>query len=133
MAELFINEVVHYYGKKSALNGINAPLENGVTALIGPNGAGKTTLINIIVGLLRPSQGSILFNGRNLKEWGKQYYTQIGYCPQTPRFYNNFTASEFLIYMGIMKGLKKEELQSRVPHYLELVNLNKEKNSFHAP
>lgn len=123
MAELTICNLSHFYKRHQALCEVSATLNNGVVALIGPNGAGKTTLINSIVGLLKPFQGEILFNGQNIHELGKCFYENIGYCPQAPRFYPNFTAREFLIYMGVIKGIPSSVLDSRIDELLAMVNL----------
>lgn len=123
MAELTISNLSHFYNKHQALRNVSITLNNGVVALIGPNGAGKTTLINSIVGLLKPSQGEIFFNGQNIQELGKYYYENIGYCPQSPRFYPNFTAKEFLTYMGVIKGIPSGALYARIDELLAMVNL----------
>lgn len=128
MARLTIENVTHYYKANRALCNVSATLDNGVVALVGPNGAGKTTLINSIVGLLSPTQGTIMFDGKNISSLGKLYFESVGYCPQAPHFYPNFTAYEFLVYMGLMKGMGKKELKRIVNHLLLLVNLEKQKN-----
>lgn len=128
MAILTIHGLTHDYGKHRALQDVSATLDNGVTALIGPNGAGKTTLIRVLVGLLQPTEGSVQFNGESLHTLGKAYYRHVGYCPQAPRFYPNFTARQFLLYMGAMKELPKRELKARIDTLLELVNLREQRD-----
>ena len=129
MAELVVQHLNHYYGKYRALHDINATLSNGIVALIGPNGAGKTTLINSIVGLLEPTEGAISLDGHRIREMGRQYYSYIGYCPQSLHFYPNYTAEEFLMYMGAMKGLSRKELRLLIPGLLEQVNLLPQKKA----
>ena len=124
MAKLEIQNISHFYKTNKALDEISTVLNNGVVALIGPNGAGKSTLMNIIVGLLQPSEGQILLNNKTIQELGKTYYTRIGYCPQSPHFYDNFSAQEFLHYMGAMKGLDKVTVKQRTAELLEIVNLS---------
>lgn len=123
MATLTIQGLTHCYKKYVALQNVDATLNHGIVALIGPNGAGKTTLINDIVGLLYPTQGTVLFNGQDIGKLGKQYYRSLGYCPQAPLFYPNFTPVQFLMYMGTMKGIGKEKLRGRVEDLLHGVNL----------
>ncbi|MCD7755762.1 MAG: ATP-binding cassette domain-containing protein [Firmicutes bacterium] len=123
MAELVIRSLSHKYGKHWALRGVDAALHDGIVALIGPNGAGKTTLIRAVVGLLQPTDGEIFLNGSRIESLGRQYYTHIGYCPQALHFYPNFTAEDFLLYMGAMKGMPRQPLQVRIPALLEQVNL----------
>ena len=123
MAELTVQQLSHYYGKHRALYDVNTTLRNGIVALIGPNGAGKTTLINTIVGLIQPTKGKILLDQMDIRKMGRNYYTHIGYCPQSLHFYPNYTAEEFLLYIGTMKGMSRQELVAIIPRILEQVNL----------
>ena len=86
---LQIDKVSFSYGKKLALDGFSATLENGVYGLLGANGAGKTTLISVLVKILAPQQGRVFFNGTDIRELGQKYFDHIGYLPQSPRFSNN--------------------------------------------
>ena len=124
MAELELHEIKHKYSDKEVLNNINFKIENGVVALLGPNGAGKTTLIKIITGLLSPTSGKVIFNNKDIAEWGNCYYDYLGYMPQMPNYYNNFTGEKFLRYMAVLKGLPKRNVKGTIDHLLELVNLN---------
>lgn len=128
MAELIINNITHFYKKNCALNNISTKINNGIVALIGPNGAGKTTFINIIVGLLSPSKGQVLFNNKNIKELKGKYYNHIGYCPQMPQFYNNFTAQQFMLYISTLKNMNKNLASESINYLLEQVNLTEHKN-----
>lgn len=90
-----------YDGKSEVLSDVSLKVHRGdYLGLIGPNGAGKTTLLKIMLGLLRPSMGSVKLFGKNLnefKEWDK-----IGYVPQkAASFDNNFPATvEEVVRMG---------------------------------
>ena len=66
--ELAIKNVSKNYGKVQALSHISLKLEKGVYGLLGPNGAGKSTLIQIITGNLKPSEGNIYFNGKEIQK-----------------------------------------------------------------
>ncbi len=123
MPELTVSHLSHDYKKYRALSDVSFSLSNGVVALIGPNGAGKTTLINDITGLLRPAEGEILLDGVSIRKLGKHYYDRIGYCPQSPGFYRNFTAKEFLQYMAALRGLPRKKADARIETLLEEVNL----------
>lgn len=125
---LFLENIHFSYGKKKALHNFTADLECGVYGLLGANGAGKTTLISIIVRLLTPQQGHVLWNGQNIRELGTRYFKYIGYLPQSPRFYNNFTIREFLLYMAKLKGLRKKKAEERSADLLSFVNLEHDQN-----
>lgn len=129
MANLTVQKLTHFYKKKQALCEVSATLKNGVVALVGPNGAGKTTFINAIVGLIQPSQGSILFDGKNILSLGKCFYNCVGYCPQSPRFYQNYTAQEFLMYMGTIKGIPEQQLKETIERLIVLVNLQEQRKA----
>lgn len=128
MAKLELRGISHNYKDKSVLKDINFTLENGVTALLGPNGAGKSTMIKIITGLLPPTQGSILFNDVDIVKLGNRYYDYLGYLPQMPQFYNNFTGLNFLRYISILKGIPKGTAHKKIAELLYLVNLEDDKD-----
>ena len=103
--KLELESITKFYGKYPALQNVSATLTEGVYGLLGPNGAGKTTLINILIGILPASIGVIHLDGENTVQMGGRYFDQIGYMPQYPQFYANFTVQEFLDYMCQVKGV----------------------------
>ena len=105
MMKLELEQITKYYGKYPALQNVSAALTEGIYGLLGPNGAGKTTLINILIGILPASSGVIHLDGENTVQMGGRYFDQIGYMPQYPQFYANFTVQEFLDYMCQVKGV----------------------------
>lgn len=112
------------YRKKYALRDFSATLTTGVYGLLGANGAGKTTLINILVGLLRADAGRVLVDGRDTREMGNEFLSQIGYLPQYPQFYRDFTVIDFLAYMCALKGIPSKAGRDRADELLEIVNLS---------
>lgn len=125
---LKINNITKVYNKKKALNNFTAEMTNGVYGLLGPNGAGKTTIINIIVGITQQNSGAVEYNGTDIRSLGTEYLDKIGYLPQNPRFYKNFKAEEFLMYMCALKGINKVKSRERVCELLKMVNLWEERN-----
>lgn len=121
--KLEINNINKKYGKQFALKDFSVTLTDGVYGLLGPNGAGKTTLINIILGILKPDDGNIRLDGADVKHLGTDYYNQVGYLPQYPQFYKNFTCHEFLEYMCALKGVEHKLSKERIEELLHLVNL----------
>ena len=87
------------YKGKYALKNFTTELSEGVYGLLGANGAGKTTLINIFVGILGSDNGTVLIDGQDAKKMGKDFLSKIGYMPQYPIFYRDFTVMDFLLYM----------------------------------
>lgn len=119
--KLELDTISKSYGKFKALRSVSATLEDGVYGLLGPNGAGKTTLINILIGILPSSGGTIRLDGNDTAKMGRNYFDLIGYMPQYPQFYANFTVLEFLSYMCQLKGVK--DASSRMEESLAFVNL----------
>lgn len=111
------------YGKKFALRDFSAVLKPGVYGLLGANGAGKTTLINLLVGVIGANDGRILADGTDTSELGRQFLSRVGYLPQYPEFYRDFTVKEFLRYMCALKDIPDKEGWTRARELLEEVNL----------
>lgn len=126
--ELTVQNLVKQYPKKRALDDVSFLLREGVYGLLGPNGAGKTTLINIIAGILRPTSGKVLWDGKDIDDLDWRYRELLGFQPQTPSLYKSFRADEFLRYMAAVKGLKlsRKELDHAVDRLLDTVNLRED-------
>ncbi|MCC0782271.1 ABC transporter ATP-binding protein [Clostridioides sp. ES-S-0108-01] len=123
MNKLEIKNLSKIYGKKAVNDKITITLENGVYGLLGPNGAGKSTLMKQITTLIKPDCGQILYNGKDVFKMDDDYRNILGYLPQEFGVYKNFTAKQFLQYIGALKGLKGNNLNSRIDELLELVGL----------
>ena len=118
--EVRLEHISKKYGSKYALWDFTATLENGVYGLLGTNGAGKTTLINAFMGII-PAQGDIFINGTNIRSLGSDFLSNIGYLPQYPKFYRDFSVREFLRYMCVLKGI--DQADARIDALLDTVNL----------
>lgn len=125
---LSFNGLTKKYGKFYALDNFQAELENGIYALLEPNGAGKSTLMNILVGLTAQTSGEILFDGKNTEQMGEEFRAKIGYMPQYPGFYPEFTAMEFMRYMADMKCYPRKQRDERCLTLLESVNLTEQRD-----
>lgn len=82
--------------------------ENCVYGLLGPNGAGKSTLLKTITGLLKPTSGTILFQGH---KWTRADLTEIGALIETPPIYENLTAWENMKVRALLLGISDERIQ----------------------
>ncbi len=121
--EVTFSHLSKKYRGKYALHDFSATLENGVYGLLGTNGAGKTTLINLFMGIIPGSGGEICMDGRNIRKLGPDYLGEIGYLPQYPQFYRDFTVLDFMRYMSVLKGIPKAAAEARIADLLETVNL----------
>lgn len=122
--KLQVEHLCKFYRKKEALRDVNFTLEQGVYGLLGENGAGKSTLMRILTTVDFPSSGSVLYQGRNITKMDEDYRDLIGYMPQDYSVYPGFTATDFLNYMGTLKGIPKDKLKIKIPEVLEFVNLS---------
>lgn len=122
---LTINNLSKTYkkGTVKALDNFLAELDAGIYGLLGPNGAGKSTLMNIITENLNADSGKVLYNGKSIKQLGKEYRSVLGYMPQQQGLYDDFTLNRFLWYMAALKGLNKKEAKQKITDLLETVNL----------
>lgn len=111
------------YGDFCALDHFTATLDTGIYALLGPNGAGKSTLMNCLAGITAPTDGYITYNGNDISSMGENFRAVLGFMPQYPGFYPNFTARQLMQYIGEMKGLKWKEAKLRADEMLKAVNL----------
>ena len=96
--ELVIDRVSKHYKNKIAVNTISVKLQQGVYGLLGENGAGKTTLMRMLCGILKPTSGTITFDGIDVSE--EQYRAVLGYLPQDFGYYPEFNAMDFLLYFA---------------------------------
>lgn len=120
--ELIIDRLTKQYENKIAVDRISLKLKEGVYGLLGANGSGKTTLMRMLCGVLKPTSGEVKFGGIDVSE--EEYRDSLGYLPQDFGYYPEFTAYDFLLYMGSLKGLTKERAKEKANGLLEFVALS---------
>ena len=105
---LVLKQVSFSRNGQSVLKGINLQLKRGeIVGLIGPNGAGKTTLLKLLIKLLKPSEGTILLDGKRLNDWPQNQLAQhISYLPQNPVLESSFSCRE-VVLMGRYAALTR--------------------------
>lgn len=116
------------YGDTIALKELNLTIPKGeIFALLGQNGAGKTTTINLFLGFVTPTSGTLTINGIPVLENENQTKKHIAYIPETVMLYPNLSGLENLNYFSALAGFKytKEELKG----FLQKVNLQDEAHS----
>lgn len=123
--ELSIDRLTRQYGSKIAVDRMSLTLSPGVIGLLGANGAGKTTLMRMLCGILKPTSGSISFDGHDVST--EEYRSLLGYLPQDFGYYPSFTGMDFLLYMAALKGLDKSAAKRRSEELLALVGLSAQK------
>lgn len=121
--ELSFDNIVKSYDTVQALKGVSFKLGQGVNAILGPNGSGKSTMMNILSGNLAQTSGCITYNGRDIREMGKDFRKVLGYMPQQQALYPSFTAVQFLGYMAALRGMEQTEAKEAVSRVLAQVAL----------
>ncbi|MBN2618600.1 MAG: ATP-binding cassette domain-containing protein [Spirochaetales bacterium] len=110
------------YDSIDAVKGVSFSTEKGqIFGLLGPNGAGKSTTIKMIMGILNPDSGEILFDGRPLKKVDKD---KIGYLPEERGIYKKLTVREFILYFGMLKGKSRDQLDVELERWLTFFGLH---------
>ncbi len=119
--KLIIDRVSKQYQNRIAVDRVSATLQKGVYGLLGANGAGKTTLMRMLCGILKPTGGTITFDGIDVSE--EAYRAVLGYLPQDFGYYPEFSALDFLLYLAALKGIPKAQAKRRSRELLALVSL----------
>ena len=120
---LMLNHITKKYKDKTALYDVSLELDCGIYGLLGPNGAGKSTLMNIITGSIKPTEGSVHWDGADIRKLGESFRSLIGYAPQQQGLYNSFSGRRFLSYMAALKGIPKKEVHGEIQRVLSYVNM----------
>lgn len=126
--ELKTVELTKRYGSKTAIDGLNITLTNGVYGLLGANGAGKTTLMRLLCDIQTPTSGKITLDGKNISELGEKYRGILGYLPQSFCYYPDFSALDFLLYIASLKGLSDRTARRKSLELLKAVGLWEERD-----
>jgi ABC-type multidrug transport system ATPase subunit len=112
MAAIEISGLVKDYGDVKALKGLDMTVDKGmVYGFCGPNGAGKTTTLKILIGLIYPTSGSAKIMDMDVIEQGTEVRKHIGYLPESYGLPRWETPRKFLTYMGVLSGMRRDELK----------------------
>lgn len=118
---LEIKNVSKKFKNFTAVNDINYSLEKGkMLGFLGRNGAGKTTTFRMILGVTKPTKGTIFFNNNKVD---KSVYNHIGYLPEERGLHIKYKVIEELEYMAKLKGLKKKDIRKKIDYWLKEFDL----------
>jgi ABC-2 type transport system ATP-binding protein len=116
------SSVSRFYGEVLGINKVSLTIPPGITSLVGPNGSGKTTLMNLMTGLIRPTQGEIRVLGV-APDHPERLCRLVGYCAQFDAFPKGISGYQFIYSFLLMYGLSKAECEKRAHSSLALVGL----------
>jgi ABC-2 type transport system ATP-binding protein len=114
------------YGTEVALDGVSLSIPTGtVYGFLGPNGAGKTTTIRLLTGLSQPTEGSASIHGTAVGD-RRALAPLIGYLPESPPLYEEFSANEQLSYVADLRDVPRETAERRIEDYLDRFDLSED-------
>ena len=122
MATLLAKDLVKTYEKKRVVDAVSLQVESGrVVGLLGPNGAGKTTTFYMIIGLIRPDRGKVMFNGEDIGTLPMYQRARRGitYLPQEPSVFRKLTVEENILAILETLNIIREEKERRLQKLLE--------------
>ena len=110
------------FGKLVAVDGLDVKVDKGtIHGFVGPNGAGKSTTIKLLVGAIRRTSGEGFIKGHPIGS--VEARRAIGYSPERPSFYKDWSAFDYLVHMAALSGIKTAEAESRSQELLDWLEL----------
>ncbi len=121
---LEVRHLAKRYGGVTAVRDLTFDVRPGeVFGLLGPNGSGKSTTVKILAGLLSPSDGRVLLDGRDVLGDLLAYKSGLGYVPEEPHLYTYLTGPEYLQLVGRLRRIPDDRLDAKLERFLDLLGL----------
>jgi len=107
--------LTHYYGPFPAIQDVTFDVRKGeILGFLGPNGAGKTTTMRILTGYMPPTRGTVTLGGYDVVEKSLEARRRIGYLPETVPLYTEMSVTDYLKYMGTLRGMPPRAIKARI-------------------
>lgn len=117
---LKLEQLSHRYSSNWAVRDLNIEInQTGIVGLLGSNGAGKSTTMNIICGVLSQTEGKVTVNGFDIREQPEEAKKEIGFLPQNPPLYTDFTIDEYLHYTANLRAMDRTKIKAAVEEVKE--------------
>ena len=127
---LEVQELTKKFGHRTAVDRVTFKVSPGeIVGYLGPNGAGKSTTVKMLVGMLAPSAGQILINGRPIEKNLAEYKMRLGYVPEEAVLYTHISGHEYLQLVGRLRGIQEKELTGKIDSLLKVCLLHPYKHS----
>ena len=123
--ELKMSNLTKKFRDMTAVRNVSYTMTAGVYGLLGINGAGKTTLMRMLCTLLKPTGGSITWDGEDIFEMDGKYRKILGYLPQDFGYYPDFTVYDYLMYIASIKGVRPAAARQQIKLLLDQVGMKK--------
>jgi ABC-2 type transport system ATP-binding protein len=119
-----VEALSRFYGNHTAVDGISFSIQaHEVVGFLGLNGAGKTTTLKVLAGLMPPSSGRVVIDGVDLETAGVDFRSRIGFLPETPPLHGEMTVTEFLHFIGALRGMDSGAIAGRIAEVVGLCQL----------
>jgi ABC-2 type transport system ATP-binding protein len=113
-----------YYHHVAAVRDVTFQIRPGeILGCLGPNGAGKSTTVKMLIGLIEPSEGRILYQGRSVHDDLASFQARLGYVPEEPHLYPHLSGREYLQLVGRLHGISRSVLEPKIDEFLRLLGL----------
>ena len=124
MAVLEAIALAKFYGSVPAVREVSFRLEPGqVLGYLGPNGSGKSTTVKVLTGLLQPTHGQVLFEGKDIQSDLVSYRKRLGYVPEEANLYPFLTGEEYLEMIGTLRAMSPTRMKTKIAALLEFFSL----------
>ena len=123
---LVVEKLTKKFKDTVAVNNLSFTVEPGkIFGLLGPNGAGKTTTLRTVLNIIKPTSGSISFDGKSITD---EYYNLIGYLPEERGLYQRSKVIDILVYFASLKNLNRTDALFKANEWLKKLNVSQYKN-----
>jgi ABC-2 type transport system ATP-binding protein len=119
-----------YFNRRPVVKEVSFAIRSGeIVGYLGPNGAGKSTTVKMIVGLIHPSRGQVLFEGHSIEKQIIEFKTRLGYVPEETLLYSHLSGREYLQLAGRLRSMPENLLIMKIDELLQLFSLTASKYS----
>jgi ABC-2 type transport system ATP-binding protein len=118
-----LSQITHFYGEVCALTDVSVEVGPGAVGLIGQNGAGKSTMMQILLGLIQPTQGTARVLDQDVRDGGLQLRGRVGYMPEREVLIPGLRGVEFVALAGELSGLSRRQAKRRAHETLSYLGL----------
>jgi ABC-2 type transport system ATP-binding protein len=127
---LEVRHLVKRYNRIPAVAGVDFTIRPGeILGYLGPNGSGKSTTVKMLIGLIEPTQGEIIFQGRDVRADWPSFLRRAGYVPEEAHLYTHLSGREYLQLTGRLRGIPRATLDRRMDAMLRLFGLWEDRHS----
>ncbi len=122
---LEVRQLTKKFNSLPAVQDVSFTITPGqILGCLGPNGAGKSTTVKMLIGLLQPSSGQVLFSGADIHSDLVGYRKQLGYVPEEPNLYPYLSGREYLELVGTLRGMERKQRDQKIADLLHLFSMH---------